>query len=62
MMSDNNFAEIYFKRIYKYLLAEWTEKDRIIYEGLRIKDFSLQSPLEHHKENKWTCDYEIQCS
>jgi hypothetical protein len=61
-MSAKNFAENYFKRTYKYLFAEWTEKKRIIYEGLRIKDFSIHSPLEHHKENKWSRDYEIQCS
>jgi len=60
--SAKNFAGIYFKCIYKYLLAEWTGKDSIIYEGLRIKYFSLQSPLEHRKVNKWSCDYEIQCS
>lgn len=49
MMSAKNFAEIYFKRIYKYLFAEWAEKGRILYEGLRMKDFSLQSPWEHRK-------------
>jgi len=41
-MSAKNFAAIYFKRIYKYLYADWMEKDRIVFEGLRIKDFSLQ--------------------
>jgi len=61
-MTAKNFAETYFKCICKYLFAEWTEKERIIYEGFRIKDFSVHSPLEHCKENKWSCDYEIQCS
>jgi hypothetical protein len=37
MTSAKNFAEIYFKCLYKYLFTEWTEKDRIIYEGLRIR-------------------------
>jgi hypothetical protein len=35
-MSAKNCAEIYVKCLHKYLFAEWTEQDKIIYESLRI--------------------------